>query len=161
MTSRDILKTIIVIILALLMVLALVYYALQSDFAKLNQRSGGSADGYKMKTKFYKEYYYSTKFKTDINNKNVVSLGHFAINIKGTDNSKLIIKVVIKTKDGSVDSIMGNQSVIRNDVIDSVANIRASSINPQRVSEEIKKGLNYRFRGRAIEDVYFDEFIVQ
>jgi len=162
MHIREVLKNLIFIILSILAILILAHFSLESDFAKVNQKNGkGSDAGYRMKTKYYKEFYYSTKFKENINNENILSLGYFTVNINNTKHNKLIIKVSIKTKKEAIDSIMDNQSVIRNDVINSVVNIDSSNINPKRVSAEIKKGLNNRLKNETVEDVYFEEFIVQ
>ena len=162
MKIREILNAFVITVLTILTILILIHFSLESDFAKVNQKNGkGSDAGYKMKTKYYKEFYYSTKFKKNENNENVLSLGYFTVNINNTKHNKLIIKVSIKTKKEAIDGLIDNQSVIRSDVINSVINIDSSNINPKRVSAEIKKGLNNRLKNETIQEVYFEEFIVQ
>ena len=162
MHTREVLKSLIFITLSILAILILVHFSLESDFAKVNQKiAKGSDAGYRMKTKYYKEFYYPTKFKKNADNENILSLGYFTLNINNTKHKILIIKVSIKTKKEAIGNIMNNQSVIRNDVINSVVNIDPSNINPKRVSAKIKKGLNSRFKNETVEDVYFEEFIVQ
>ena len=163
MDIRKILKNLIFVVLAILMILTLIHFSLESDFAKVNSKGPATSDaGYKMKTKYYKELYYSTKFKRNANNENILSLGYFTVNINNNAKyNKLMIKVTIETEKDTIDSIMGSQSVIRNDVIDSVINLKSSSINPKNVSTEIKNNLNDRLKGNVVKDVYFEEFIIQ
>ena len=161
MDIRTILKTLVFIILTILVIILLVYFSLQSDFAKVNskQGSGGSDAGYKMKTKYYKELYYSTQCKRDSDNKNLLSLGHFTINL--VNDRKLVIKASIKTDEETIDIIMDNQAVIRNDVINSVVNLKSSNVTPKKISSEIQKYLNNRFKDDTVKDVYLEEFLIQ
>ena len=160
MNIRKILARSILIVLFSSAVLILFELALESDFAKVNSKNAQcSAAGYKMKTKFYEELYYSTEFKRDLNNDNMLSLGNFIVN---TNNQrKLIMKVTIETEEDTIDTIMDRQSVIRNDVIDSILNLKSSCINQDRASREIKKNLNQRLKADVVKNVYFEKFIIQ
>lgn len=162
MNLREILKTIIYLVFALLVIFILIYFAFQSEFASISSKNSGSDDsGYKMKTKYYKEFYYPTKFKKDKNNENILSLGRFAINMRDSKHSKLIIKVTVKTQKKEIDEMMNNQAVIRDDVINSLRNLRLSDTNQNYISTKIKNTLNNRFKNDKIEEVYIEEFLVQ
>lgn len=163
MDIRKMVKNLFFVVLSILIILILVHFSLESDFAKVNaKKSNGGDAGYKMKTKYYKELYYSTKFKRNTDNENVLSLGYFTVNINNnTKYNKLMIKVSIEIQKNAIDSIMDSQAVIRNDVIDSVINLNSSSINPKNVSTEIQNNLNKRLKGNVVKDVYFEEFIIQ
>lgn len=163
MNLRKILISLMFILSSALLIMILIKLSLESDFAKVNTKElHGSDAGYKMKTKYYKELYYSTGFTRNPNNENMVSLGNFTVNIN--DNmmhNKLIIKVSIEADEDAIDDIMGRQSVIRNDVIDSILDIKSSGINQERLSIEIKNNLNKRLKGDVVKNVYFEKFIVQ
>ncbi|MBU0632973.1 flagellar basal body-associated FliL family protein [bacterium] len=164
MNLRKTLLSLIFILSFILVALILVKFALESDFAKLNSKNfHGNDSGYKMKTKYYKELYYATGFKRSTKNNNIVSLGYFNININDNmRHNKLIIEVAIETGEDTIDTIMDRQSVIRNDVIDSVLNIKSSGgITQENVSREIKKKLNKRLNANVVKNVYFEKFIVQ
>ncbi len=163
MNFRKILIGLIFILSFSLIVVILIKLSLESDFAKVSTKSfHGDDSGYKMKTKYYKELYYSTGFKRNLSNENMVSLGHFTVNINDNmRHSKLLIKVSIEADDDAIDEIMKRQSVIRNDVIDSIFDMKSSGINQERLSIEIKKNLNKRLEGDVVKNVYFEKFIVQ
>ncbi len=163
MNIKKILKNLFYVLLSILAIIVLVHFSLESDFAKVNSDNKKVSDaGYKIKTKYYKELYYSTKFKRNTNNENILSLGYFTVNINNkAKNNKLMIKVTVEIEEGVIDSIMSNQSVIRNDVIDSVINLKSSSVNPENVSTAIQNNLNKRLRSNVVKDVYFEEFIIQ
>ena len=163
MDIRKILKNLIIVVVSILAILILIHFSLESDFAKVNSQNQKVSDaGYKMKTKYYKELYHPTKFKKDSNNENILSLGSFTININNdTKYNKLMISVSIETEEDTIDSIMGSQAVIRDDVIDSVINLKSSNINPESVSIGIKNNLNNRLKGNVVKNVYLEEFIIQ
>lgn len=163
MDIRKILITLIFIVSFILAGLILMKLALQSEFSKINSKTfHGSDAGYKMKTKYYKELYYSTQFSRNPRNKNIVSLGNFTVNVNNSKNhNKLIMKVAIETEEDSIDDIMSRQSVIRNDVIDSIMNLRYSGINQESLSREIKTNLNKRLNGEVVKNVYFEKFLIQ
>ena len=160
MNIRKILISLIFIVLFILVVSILIKFSLESDFAKINSKNlhGGDA-GYKMKTKYYKELYYSTEFKRDASNENMLSLGNFTVNIH--DHKKLIMKVSIETEKDTIDTIMARQSVIRNDVIDSIINLKVKGINQESASIAIKNNLNKRLEGDVVKNVYFEKFLIQ
>ncbi|WP_345993367.1 flagellar basal body-associated FliL family protein [Sulfurimonas sp. HSL-1716] len=163
MDIKKIFTSLIFVLSVIFIILMVIKVALKSDFANVSNRNGqGSDAGYKMKTKFYKEFYYSTNFKRNPSNDNMLSLGNFTVNINSNrEQNKLIMKVSIETKEGVIDDIMDRQSVIRNDVIDSVMNLRSSTINQENVSTAIKENLNKRLKGDVIKNVYFERFIIQ
>ena len=150
-------------VLAIFIIMILIHFSLQSDFAKVNVKKNEGVDaGYKMKSKYYKEFYYPTKFKRDTRNENILSLGSFTININNNvKNNKLMIKVSVETEEDVIDSFMGSQSVIRDDVINSVINLSSSKINPANVSTAIQNNLNKRLKGNVVKGVYLEEFIIQ
>ena len=159
MDTRKILKILLYVILSFVLIAILIYLSLDSNFAKANNKNDRASDaGYKMKVKYYKEVYNSTKFKRNVSNENILSLGHFTVNV---NNNKLILKVSIETEEDTIDKIMNTQSVIRNDVIDSVTNLKSLNINQGNISKAIKNALNNRLRRDVIKEVYFEEFIIQ
>lgn len=163
MNLRKILISLMFILSFALLVMILIKLSLESDFAKVSTKKlHGSDAGYKMKTKYYEELYYSTGFKRNPSNENMVSLGNFTVNVN--DNlihNKLLIKVSIEADEDVIDDIMDRQSVIRNDVIDSIMNLKPAGITQERLSIEIKKNLNNRLKGDVVKNVYFEKFIVQ
>lgn len=163
MNLRKILISLMFILSFALLVIVLIKLSLESDFAKVSTKKlHGDDSGYKMKTKYYKEFYYSTGFKRNPSNENMVSLGHFTVNINDNmRHSKLLVKVSIEAEDDAIDEIMKRQSVIRNDVIDSILDIKSSGVDQERLSIEIKKNLNKRLKGDVVKNVYFEKFIVQ
>jgi|GEM_PF-5504412 len=160
MDIKKILLTLIYVVLALILITVLVYLSLQSNFAKV--KSIEDSKGYERKANFYKELYHSKNFKRDESNDNLLSLGEFTVNInKDINYNKLLMKVSIETQEDTIDLIMDSQSVIRNDVIDSIMNLGSAAVTPVNVSKEIKNTLNQRLKKDAIKEVYLEEFIIQ
>ena len=162
MHMKKILKTLLIVILAVLFTVLLIYLSLQSDFAKVNsKKSGGSADAYKVKTKYSKDFHYPTKFQRSSDNDDIVSLGYFNLNVNNGTQRTLMMKVSVETEEGAIEKIMNTQSVIRNDVIDSVMHLKSSKVNPSNVANAIQDQLNKRLKKETIKEVYFEEFIIQ
>ena len=75
MDTRKILKILLYVILSFLLIAILIYLSLDSNFARANNKNDKTSDaGYKMKMKYYKEVYNSTKFKRNVSNENILSL---------------------------------------------------------------------------------------
>ena len=143
-------------ILIILMLGIIIYGALQSDFAQHYKKS--DADIYKMKNKAAKRLFYDTSFKRSSENDEMLSLGDFTVNLRGR---KLITKISVATDEDTIERCMENQSVIRNDVINSIASLKERAVNQETLSREIKNSLNSRFQQEKIRDVYFEKFLIQ
>ena len=150
-------KRFIILILFILTVALLSYFAMQSDFAQISKKVD-AARSYKMKTKYAKELVYSTKFRKNSSNDSILSLGDFTINLK---SRKLIMKVSIESDEDTIDTIMEYQSVIRNDVINSATNTKNSAISQAKLAQNIKEKLNSRLKENAVKEVYFEKFLLQ
>ena len=151
-----ILKRISMGILIILMLGIVIYGALQSDFAQHYKKS--DADVYKMKNKAAKRLFYDTSFKRSNENDEILSLGDFTVNLT---SRKLITKISVATDEDTIEMFMENQSVIRNDVINSIISIKGRAVNQDTISKEIKNSLNSRFQQEKIRDVYFEKFLIQ
>ena len=151
-----ILKRISIGILAVLGLGLIIYGALQSDFAQHYKKS--DADAYKMKSRAAKKLFYDTSFKQSSENDEILSLGDFTVNLAGR---KLITKISIATDEDTIEMFMENQSVIRNDVINSIISVKGRTANQDTISEEIQNSLNSRFEQDKIRDVYFEKFLIQ
>ena len=145
------------LILGLMAIGILIYLAMQSNFAQ-HYKKAGDAESYKIKSKYAKELYYSKKFKRSKNSDEILSLGDFTVNI---DQSKLIMKVSVDADEDTIESFMKNQSVVRDDVINSVIKLRGKKVDQDSVSDAIKSSLNSRFRRDKVRDVYFETFLKQ
>ncbi len=143
-------------ILIILAIGLIIFGALQSDFAQHYKKS--DADTYKMKSKAAKKLYYDTSFKQSSENDEILSLGDFTVNLT---SRKLITKISVYTDEDTIEMFMENQSVIRNDVINSIISIKGRAVNQDSISREIKNSLNSRFQQEKIKDVYFEKFLIQ
>ena len=143
-------------ILFILMLGIIIYGALQSDFAQHYKKS--DADVYKMKNKAAKRLFYDTSFKRSSENDEILSLGDFTVNLA---SRKLITKISIATDEDTIEMFMENQSVIRNDVINSIISLKGRTTNQDTIAREIKNTLNSRFKKENIKDVYFEKFLIQ
>jgi len=150
-----ILKTILILLLSALAMVIVGYFAMQSDFAKHTKSSDG--DIYKMKNRVAKERFYSTKLEINKNNNEIVSLGDFTVNL---NDRKLIMKISVSTDRDTIDDFLNNQSVIRDDVINTIMRLNGKKISQPRISQAIKDTLNSRYRSENVKDVYFEKFIV-
>jgi len=162
MRIKKILEKVFYTLLFIGVLLLSVHYSLKSDFANMKNTSAGKDGGITLRSEYAKESNYYTKFRKDINNENVLSLGNYTVNVNNEmKTTKLIMKVSIDTNEDTIDQIMENQSVVRSDVINSVRNLSASNINQESLSKEIKNNLNKRFKKNDINDVYFEKFLTQ
>lgn len=143
-------------ILVILVLGIIIYGALQSDFAQHYQKS--DAEIYKTKSKYAKRLFYDTSFKRSSINDEILSLGDFTVNLA---SRKLITKISIATDEDTIEMFMENQSVIRNDVINSIISLKGRTVNQETISREIKNSLNSRFQEEKIRDVYFEKFLKQ
>ena len=154
--SKLILKRISMGILFILSIGIIIYGALQSDFAQHYQKS--DAEIYKMKSQYAKKLFYDTSFKRSEKNDEILSLGDFTVNL---ENHKLVTKISIATDEDTIDMFIDNQSVIRNDVINSIMSLKGRAVNQESISREVKKSLNSRFERDNVRDVYFEKFLIQ
>lgn len=155
-------KEVVFIVLAILVVLILIKFSLESDFAKLNDVDiEGSDAGNQMKAQYYKELHHSSKFKKSAKNDNILSLGYFTVNIDSVKNNKLMTKVTVEMQEDVIDMVMSNQAVIRDDVINSISNLESSDVNPTNISRYIKNSLNTRMQKDVVKGVYLEEFVIQ
>ncbi len=156
------LKKIAYSVLGVIVASFLIYKSLNSDFAKAHESfvpedTEAKRKSNKVKSKNSNERFYTTKFKKNEANTNIISLGDFTINID--DDKKLIMKVSVEANEDMIDEIANYQAVIRNDVVQSVNS--ASNFEQGYLSRKIIQDINRRFEKGRVDRLYFENFIIQ
>ena len=156
----------------LIMLLLIIIGMKQSDFSNIKK--------YNKDDKAFKEVDYNPKkltikyynTKITINEENsLANLGDFVFNVAG--DKKLIANISLKFKsykkdqswiigdDSIKNEILFKNAVLRDAIIDTMIGSSNATINNKRMREEIKNSINKKLSKGQIEDVYFNEFILQ
>lgn len=166
-----ILKNTIIIIISLIVILSLVLGVLNSDFSKLKK--------YDIKTTTSKVNFFERDASSSLNSAMQVSvisateanLGDFVFNISG--NEKLIANISIKYKpinetdswfessSNAKDEILKKGVILRDATIDAMLGYSAANANSEKMRKKIKDRLNDNLSKLEVEEVYFNQYIVQ
>lgn len=145
------------IVISLTLLFFIIYAFSNSDFSKLkkyDQMSASSAPN--------GNFARHVKIRRD----NMLDLGDFEINVK--DNKKLITNISAKFKSSTKSwnstsnrDITRNGVVIRNTIIETILNKDPDYLMFDKVKLEIIDNINRQLVDTKIEEIYFNEFIVQ
>ncbi|MCK9453792.1 MAG: flagellar basal body-associated FliL family protein [Sulfurimonas sp.] len=166
-----IIKKAIMLISAIIIILLLVLGVLSSDFTKLKK--------YDIAGKSPRETILSQLMPSSINNGMKVSvtgegsanLGDFVFNI--SENKKLIANISIKYKPTKKKNswfsssnemqreILEKGVILRDATIDTMLGYTKASANNDTMRRKLKETLNKNLINSEVEEVYFNEFIIQ
>ena len=166
-----IIKNSIIAVLSLIVILLLILGVLSSDFTKLQKYDVG---GKSPRESLYNRTILSglsNGMKVSISSDSKANLGDFVFNISG--DKKLIANISIKYKPlADDDSWFGNSDEIKQEIIKKGVILRdatintmlgysAASANNEKMREKLKETLNKTLTTCEIEEVYFNQFIIQ
>ena len=171
---HKIIKTLITIVASLIVLLLLAYGVSKSDFTKIKKYDEkdtsiirSAAEPSSVKRSIAKERYYTTKVR--IKDGGMANLGDFTLNISG--DRKLTANISLKYKDSKGNSWMVGKSVeeeildkgdiLRSIVVNTISNNTNANVSNQRMKKELAEGMNDYLSNGEIEEVYFNEFIIQ
>lgn len=158
----NLLKRTIIIIISIIVLLSLFLGIQRSDFSKLKKYDNGKSLGAFFGSK-------GDTVEVSIVNKNEINLGDFVFNVE--EDKKLLanISIIYKPKNGT--SFMGNSGdefikkgvLLRDATINAMIESRniETNINNDRIKDKIKNKLNNILDNSAVEEVYFNKFIIQ
>jgi len=166
-----IIKNSIIVVLSLIVILFLILGILSSDYTKLQK--------YNVDGKSPRENIYNRTILSGLSNGMMVSigsdskanLGDFVFNISG--DRKLIANISVKYKPiENEDSWFSNSDEIKHEIIKKGVILRDATINTmlgystanannEKMREKLKETLNKTLTTCEIEEVYFNQFIIQ
>ncbi|MDY0123694.1 flagellar basal body-associated FliL family protein [Sulfurimonas sp.] len=166
-----VIKNAIIVVLSLITVLVLILGVLSSDFTKLQK--------YDVAAKSPRESAYnrtilsslSNGMKVSISSDSKANLGDFVFNISG--DKKLIANIAIKYKpvkdenswfsdsDEIKHEILKKGVILRDATINTLLGYSAANANNEQMREKLKETLNKNLSSCEIEEVYFNQFIIQ
>ncbi len=166
-----IIKNAIIVVLSLIVVLFLILGVLSSDFTKLKK--------YDVAGKSPRDAVYnrtilsslSNGMKVSISSDSKANLGDFVFNISG--DKKLIANISIKYKPVKSEESWFNDSdeikqeilkkgvILRDATINTMLGYSTASANNEKMREKLKETLNKTLTTCEIEEVYFNQFIIQ
>ncbi|MFA5232892.1 MAG: flagellar basal body-associated FliL family protein [Sulfurimonas sp.] len=169
--KEKIIKGAIIVVLLLIIILLLILGVLSSDFTKLKK--------YNIANDSPRESVYnrtilsnlSNGMKVSISSENRANLGDFVFNISG--DKKLIANIAIKYKPIKDDSswfsnrdeieqeILKKGIILRDATINTMLGYSTASANNEKMRQKLKETLNKNLSKSEIEEVYFNEFIIQ
>lgn len=169
--KEKIIKNAIIIVLSLIVILLLVLGVLNSEFTKLKKYD---VDGKSPRESAYNRTILSSLsngMKVSLISDNRANLGDFVFNISG--DKKLIANISIKYKpvkdesswfsnsDEIKQEILKKGVILRDATIDTMLGYSTASANNEKMREKLKETLNKNLSSCEIEEVYFNEFIIQ
>ncbi|MCK9472819.1 flagellar basal body-associated FliL family protein [Sulfurimonas sp.] len=166
-----IIKNAILVIVSIIVILLLVLGVLNSSFNKLKK--------YDIETKISKDNFFSRAVSSSLSNSMEVTiisateanLGDFVFNISGKE--KLIANISIKYKltnkssswlngnSDAKDEILKKGVILRDATINAMLGYSSANINSEKMRKKIKNILNNNLSNTEVEEVYFNQFIVQ
>ena len=167
-------KNLILIVLVLLGIAIIIYGVSTSDFSKLKKydeqdsviSTKNAPPPSKAKQKYAKTLYYSTKVQ--ITGDEMANLGDFSMNVNG--GKILTANISLKYKDKKNSSFFSSNdtqaeiiqkgAILRSAVINAIHGSH-TTINNDKIKDEIRHNLNNHLSEGEIEEVYFNKFIIQ
>jgi flagellar FliL protein len=174
---NKVIKIFTIVTITIIVVLLLAYGVSQSNFNNLKKYDEKDNDlnsvraqmltPSKEKIAIAEERFYTTNVK--IKKGDMASLGDFTMNISG--NRKLTTNISLKFKekkginwfggDSVEDEILDKGVVLRNAVINVISNNENARITNKKMKKEIVNSLNQYLSDGEIEEIYYNNFIIQ
>ena len=165
---RNLIKNIAIAVVSMIVLLLMIVAMRQSDFSKINK--------YDKKDKTPRVISYQKKpsmhglippisINTD---SSLANLGNFVFNVAG--DKKLIANISLKynsnatswfNKDDIEDEILKKNTIIRDAIIDTMIGHNNASANSKQMRKDLKENINKTLSNGKIQEVYFNEFILQ
>ena len=164
---HDIIKKLIIIVVALIVILALVYGVLTSEFTNIKKYDEEDSVRTMLNKKLDKNK--ESQKTIQLKDGNMANLGDFTLNISG--NRELTINISLKYKQNKENSWLSGNSVedeivkkgdiLRSVVISTVSDSKYASVANQGMKKELVSSMNNYLSDGEIEEVYFNKFIIK
>ena len=167
LNRKEILKRAALGVTSLIVVLLLILGIKNSDFGKIAKyNKQDSKSGRDMKTRFIS----SSGMKVTVTN-DIANLGDFTFNIAGDRKLIANISLKYKSKDGdeswfsngdkSKKEILKKSVILRDAAINTMLGNSVATANSKKMRKALKDTLNEQLSDGEIEEVYFNQFIIQ
>ncbi|MCF6310727.1 MAG: flagellar basal body-associated FliL family protein [Sulfurimonas sp.] len=163
---KIIIKNASIVVLLLIILLLMVLGVQNSDFGKIKKYNSKDGSPRDMMTKFIN----SSGMQVTVANNNMANLGDFTFNIAG--DRKLIANISLKYKSIKDDSwfsggdetkkeILNKSAILRDAAINTMLGSSVATANSKKMRKALRNTLNNNLSSAEVEEVYFNEFIIQ